>query len=64
MTVMALAENLVFVTEEASHINIGLHECGRFFDQNDLRVNFKKCASIKVLLVKDKKSMKVVTNTH
>ena len=64
IAVMALADNLVFVTEEASHINVGLHECGRFFDQNDFRANVKKCASIKVLLVKDKKSMKVITNTH
>ena len=61
---MALADNLVFVTEKASHINVGLHECGGFFDQNDVRVNVKQCVSLKVLLVKDKKSMKVVTSTH
>ena len=48
IAVMALADNLVFVTEEASHINVGLHERGRFFDQNDLRVNIKKCTSLKV----------------
>ena len=61
---MALADNLVFVTEKASHINVGLHECGGFFDQNDVRVNVKQCVSLKILLVKDKKSMKVVTSTH
>ena len=64
IAVMTFPDDLVLVTKEASHINIALHECGRFFDQKGLRVNVKKCNSIRVLPVKWKKSMKVVSDTH
>ena len=64
IAVMAFADDLVLVTEEVSHMNIALHECGRFFNQKGLRVNFNKCASLRVLPVKGKKSTKVVTDTH
>ena len=64
IAVMAFTDNLVLVAEEASHMNIALHEYGRFFDQKALRVNVKKCATLRVLSVIGKNSMKVVTDTH
>ena len=45
-------------------MTIALTECEIFFKEKGLRVNAKKCASMRVLPVKGKKSMKVITEEH
>ena len=61
---MTFAHDLVLVTEHASHMSIALYECQKFFKQKGLKVNARKCSSMCVLLVKDKESIKVVTDTY
>ena len=64
ITVMAFADDLVLVTEDASHMTIALYECEQYFKQKGLKVNSGKCGSMRILPVKGKKNMKVVTATH
>ena len=45
-------------------MTIALHECQNFFKNKGLKVNAGKCGNMRVLPVKGKKSMKVLTDTH
>ena len=64
IVVMVFADDLVLVTEDASHMTIALHECQKLSKNKGLKVNAGKCGSMRLLPVKGKKSMKVVTDTH
>ena len=61
---MAFANDLVVTTEESLRMKIPLEQCKQFFEMKGVAVNVGKCASLKSLPVKGKKSMKVVTRTH
>lgn len=58
---MAFADDLVLTTEERIHMQILLERCKKFFNENDLIANTGKCASLRVVLVAKKRSMKVIT---
>ena len=62
IVVMAFAHDLVLVMEDLSYDN-SLDECLKFFNKG-LKVNAGKCGSMRMLPVNEKKSMKVVTDTH
>ena len=62
--VMAFADNLVLLTEDACHKTIALYECEMYYKQKGLKVNSRKCDSRRVLPVKVKKNMKVLTTCH
>ena len=64
VSVMAFADDLIVVTEDPSHMLIAIKECQRFLDQKGLKVNADKCGSLRVLPVKGKRSMKVITPEH
>ena len=42
---MVFADDLVLVTEDASHMTIALHECQKLFKSKGLKVNAGKCGS-------------------
>ena len=60
----ALADDLVLLTEHRIHMQILLEECKDFLDQKGLMANAGKCASLRVVPVAKKKSMKVITKVH
>ena len=62
--IMAFADDLVLLTEDKFHMQILIEETKEFLDQKGLTANAKKCASLRVVPVKGKQSMKVVTSTH
>ena len=64
ISVMAFADDLVLISEHSSHMIIAIKECQKFFAQKGLNVNAGKCGSLRVLPVKGKNSMKVVTREH
>ena len=64
IAVMEFADNLVLITEDACHMTIALYECEMYFKQKGLKVNLGRCDSRRVLPVKIKKNMKVVTTCH
>ena len=57
ITDMAFANDLVLATKHNSHITIALKECELLFMEKGLKVNAKKCLSMRVLPVKGKKLM-------
>ena len=64
INIMAFADDLVLITEEPGDMKVLLQICEIFFNKKGLSVNSTKCASLKVLPVKGKKSMKVITEIH
>ena len=64
INIMPFADDLVLITEEPGDMKILLQMCEKFFDENGLSVNATKCASLKVLPVKGKRSLKVITETY
>ena len=63
IAIITFVHHLVLVNEEAFHMNMALHECGRFFHHEGLKVNVTKCTTLRVLPVKEKKFLKVMTDT-
>ena len=61
---MAFADDLVLLTNSAWEMECLMKECEDFFDGNGLKVNHKKCLSLRTLPVKGKKALKVVTRDH
>ena len=61
---MAFADDLVLLTEERIHMQILIEETKRFFDDKGLMANAGKCASLRVVPVAKKQSMKVITTMH
>lgn len=57
---MAFADNLVFLTEERIHMQIMLEEWNEFFDNKGLKANSGKCASLRVVPVPKKRTIKVI----
>ena len=57
---MAFADNLVFLTEERIHMQIMLEEWNEFFDNKGLTANNGKCASLGVVPVPKKRTIKVI----
>ena len=64
VSVMAFADDLFLLTEHSSHMLVAIKECERFLDQKGLKVNVGKSGSLRVLPVKGKCSMKVITREH
>ena len=64
VSVMAFADNLALITEHFSHMLVAIKECQKFLEQKGLRVNVGKCGSLRILPVKGKRSMKVLTREH
>ena len=64
IAVVVFPDDLVLVMEGASHMTITLYECEIYFKQKELPINSGKCGSMRVVPVKGKKSMKVVTKCH
>ena len=64
INIMAFADDLVLITEEPGDMKVLVQICEIFFNKKGLSVNSTKCASLKVLPVKGKKSMKVITEIH
>ena len=64
ISVMAFADDLVLISEHSSHMTIAIKECQKYFEQKGLNVNAGKCGSLRVLPVKGKSSMKVITREH
>ena len=64
INIMAFADDLVLITEEPGDMKILLQMCKKFFDEKGLSVNATKCASLKVLPVKGKRALKVITETY
>ena len=64
INVMAFADDLVLIGEKPGNMKILLQMCEKLFDEKGLSVNTTKCASLKVLPVKGKKAMKVITEIH
>ena len=64
VSIMAFTGDILLIAEEPGDMNTLLKTCEKFFDEKGLSVNATKCASLKVLPVKDKKSVKVITETH
>ena len=64
MEVIAFADNLVLLAEDPGDMTV-LFKCSQdFFDEKGLSANPTVCVSLKVLPVKGKKVMKVITATH
>lgn len=61
---MAFADDLVLLTEERIHMQILIEETKQFFDDKGLTANAGKCASLRVVPVAKKQSMKVITAKH
>ena len=62
--IMAFADDLVVLAEDPGDMTV-LVECSEdFFDEKGLSVNPTKCVSLKVVAVKGKKVMKVITATR
>ena len=61
---MAFAEYLVIMAEGGGETDVLLNICRQFFNEKALKVNAKKCASLQILPVKEKKSKKVMTSIH
>lgn len=61
---MAFADDLAIMAGSGGEMDILLNACREFFNEKSLTINAKKCASLRVLPVKGKKSMKVVTIVH
>ena len=51
---MAFVDDLVIITEENINMKILMEECKEFFDMKGLAVNADKCASLRVLPVKNR----------
>lgn len=64
IAVVVFPDDLVLVMEGTSHMTITLYECEIYFKQKELPINSGKCGSMRVVPVKGKKSMKVVTKCH
>ena len=64
VSVMAFADDLVLITEHSSHMLVAIKGCQNFFNQKGLSVNVSKCGSLRVLPVKGKQSMKVLSCKH
>ena len=64
INIMAFADDLVLITEEPGDMKILLQMCKKFFDEKGLSVNATKCASLKVLPVKGKRALKVITEIY
>ena len=62
--VLAFANDLVLITEDRFHMQLLTEESKEFFDQKGLKANTKKCASLRVIPVAKKQSMKVITAVH
>ena len=63
VSIMAFADDLVIITESGEQCCLALDICSEFFGQNGLKVNAKKCASLRVLPTKGR-AMKVVVEPH
>ena len=61
---MAFDGNLVLTAEDPRDMQALLKCCENFFNEKGLSVNSIKCVSLKVLPVKGKKSLKVITAVH
>ena len=64
VSVMAFADDLVLLTEHSSHMLVAIKECQRFLNQKHLKVSVGRCGSLRVLPVKGKRSIKVITREH
>lgn len=62
--IMAFADDLVILTDSAPDMEIALRRCAQFFERRNLSVNTSKCQSLRLLPVKDKKSMKNIERIH
>ena len=61
---MAFADDLILLSNDAWQMNELMKICEIFFDSKSLRVNAKKCMSLRTLPVKGKNSMTVVNAPH
>lgn len=61
---MEFVDDLVLMAEDPGDKNVLLSDREKLFDEKGLQVNSTKCASLKVLPVKGKVAMKVITATH
>lgn len=64
VSVMAFDGNLVLTAEDPGDMQVLLKCCENFFNKKGLSVSSTKCVSLKVLPVKGKKSLKVITAVH
>ena len=62
--VMAFADDIILLAETEWQSNELVKVTEKFFDRKGLKVNAGKCLSIRMLPVKGRKSLKVVTETH
>ena len=62
--IMAFANDFVLIVENPGDMKMLLQNCARFFNEKGLSINGRKCASLKVLSIKGKKAMKVITKVH
>ena len=62
--VLAFADDLVLITDDRFHMQLLTEEIKEFFDQKCLKANAKKCASLRVIPVAKKQTMKVITAVH
>ena len=62
--VMAFADDLIVLSNSSWEMDRSLKCCEEFFDGKGLKANAKKCLSLRILPVKGKRSMKVVTTDH
>ena len=64
ISIMEFADDLVLLTNTKWEMTELLGECERFFDGKGLRVNHKKCLSLRTLPVRGKTSQKIITTDH
>ena len=61
---MAFADDLGLITKERIHMLILIERYKKYFDEKGLNVNTEKCASLRVVPVPKKQSMKVMMKQH
>ena len=61
---MAFEDDLVVLAPSSGETSVLLEICEQFFDEKGLSANAKICASMRLLPVKGKRSMKVCTDVH
>ena len=62
--IMAFADDLILIAPNQGEMKILFDLTKTFFGERALIVNAKKCMSLRMLPVKDKKSMKIVDEVH
>ena len=64
ISIMSFADATLLISDSYSGMKIILDECEQFSDEKGLSVNARKSMSLRLLPVKDKVSIKIVTRAH